>query len=144
VIVLLIYCVSHNTKYLSESDIYTNLSKTIILPSHRFTSVELDALKLPYLDYGLQVEKNTFLPSETHCVLPYDLTFAYALAVAITGKCQSISLVGCDGYESSDTRQAEMLKLLSIVCESMDDNLITALTPTTYPVLTSSIYAPSF
>jgi 4-hydroxy 2-oxovalerate aldolase len=138
------YCVSHNTKYLSESDIYTNLSKTIILPSHRFTSVELDALKLPYLDYGLQVEKNTFLPSETHCVLPYDLTFAYALAVAITGKCQSISLVGCDGYESSDTRQAEMLKLLSIVCESMDDNLITALTPTTYPVLTSSIYAPSF
>jgi 4-hydroxy 2-oxovalerate aldolase len=137
------YCVSHNSKFLSELGDYKNLLRPLILPAHRFTDKELDNVSNDFIDYGLTVEAEQFIVNDTNCVVPHDLTAAYALAIAINGCGQKISLVGVDGYELGDIRQSEMIELLARFKSLVPNISITALTPTSYPVLQGSIYAPN-
>jgi 4-hydroxy 2-oxovalerate aldolase len=137
------YCVSHNSKFLSELGVYKNLLRPLILPAHRFTDKELDNVSNDFIDYGLTVEAEEFIVNDTNCVVPHDLTTAYALAIAINGCGQKISLVGVDGYELGDIRQSEMIELLARFKSLVPNISITALTPTSYPVLQGSIYAPN-
>lgn len=136
------YCVSHNSKYLSENNTYKNLKSPIIMPAHRFTDEELSNISNEFFDYGLTVEPKQFLIQETYCSIPFDLTAAYALAIAFYGKALKISLVGVDGYELGDIRQSEMIELLSLVKQVAASTELTALTPSSYPIKQGSIYAP--
>lgn len=139
-----LFVISHNSKYLSDQHKYKFIQKTIVLPLHRFNSLELSALnpEVKLIDYGLKVQQGIFEPNNTYCVIPSELTAAYAIGVAITGEAKQISLVGFDGYEKGDPRQEEMTSLFMAVLNK--DNFIPfiALTPTTYPVNKGSIYAP--
>lgn len=135
-------CITHNIKYLSESEKYKSLSTPLILPKHRFTEGELNEIsKQKIYDFGFDSSSKTFEVREKFSSSPYDLTSAYALAIAICGKAKNISLVGFDGYDEGDIRQQEMIDLLSQVGEYYNED-IRSLTPTTYPVKKSSIYAP--
>lgn len=139
------YCVSHNSKFISQHKYYTNLKKTIITPLHRFTQEEkgLITYKDNVIDYGFEVSKNdAFNVSSTYCQIPYDITIAYALAIAKVSDASSISLVGIDGYKTSDHRQLEMIEMLSMYMRSQEAIDINALTPTTYPITQKSIFAP--
>lgn len=137
------YCVSHNSKFLSEQVVYKNLKRPLIMPAHRFTDEELENVSIDFVDYGLNVESDDFMVSETSCSVPYDLTVAYALAIAVHSQAKSVSLVGVDGYERGDIRQTEMFDLLSKFKSFAPELTIKALTPTTYPVEQESIYAPN-
>jgi 4-hydroxy 2-oxovalerate aldolase len=95
------------------------------------------------MSYGLNVDSNEFFVEANYCSVPYDLTAAYALAIAVHSKAKSISLVGVDGYERGDIRQTEMFDLLSKFKVFAPDLTIKALTPTSYPVEQGSIYAPN-
>lgn len=136
------YCVSHNSKFLSEQNAYKNLQRPLIMPAHRFTDKELNNVSNEFIDYGLNVEPEQFVVTETFCTLPYDLTAAYALAIALNGKAKKITLVGVDGYERGDIRQSEMIDLFARYKALAPETLIVALTPTSYPVSQGSIYAP--
>ena len=74
--------------------------------------------------------------------LPYGLVAAYALAVVSQGGAKEITLVGLDGFDPSDPRQTEMVEVLERFAEVHAAPPVTALTPTTYPVHASSLYAP--
>jgi len=137
------YSVSHNTKFLSEKDSYAKLKKPLILPVHRFTDSELDTIKGEYYDYGLVVTDNEFSVSDEICVIPFDLTAAYALAVTINGQAKSIKLIGFDGYDKGDLRQSEMIDLFNLIINRQPEIYIEALTPSSYPVKQGSIYAPN-
>jgi 4-hydroxy 2-oxovalerate aldolase len=137
------YCVSHNSKFLSEHNVYKNLQRPLIMPAHRFTDKELNNVSNEFIDYGLNVELDKFIVTETFCTLPYDLTAAYALAIALNGRAKKITLVGVDGYERGDIRQSEMIDLFTRYKALAPETLIVALTPTSYPVLQGSIYAPN-
>ncbi len=138
------YCVTHNTKFLSESGLYSRIDKPSILPRHRFSSLELAQISpaIAILDYGLEVTKDHFTIGEDYCVLPFDLTAGYALALAVAGDCSKISIVGFDGYDRGDYRQLEMIELLSLFKQASKIAPV-ALTPTSYPVEQGSIYAPN-
>ncbi|WP_242620307.1 hypothetical protein [Shewanella maritima] len=138
------YCVTHNTKFLSEKDEYNRITKPVILPKHRFTQEELSAFSsnVKLYDYGLEVNKGEFSAGDSMCVVPYDVTAAYALAIAYTMSANNVSLVGFDGYEAHDPRQLEMLKLWSLVENYAGFCDVVAITPTTYPITQGSIYAP--
>lgn len=138
------YCVSHNSKFLSESNVYIELNKPIILPSHLFSNQQLEAIskKGTLHNYGLKVIKNEFNVSDTFCVVPYEVTAAYALALASHTNASSISLVGFDGYERGDSRQNEMLEIIDLFKKIAPLKTLISLTPTSYPVEKSSIYAP--
>lgn len=136
------FCISHNTKFLSESSKYSDINKPIILPKHRFSDEELKMLPLNRIDYGISVEKDVYSVGEKHCTLPFDLTIAYAISSAVNGGASKISLVGVDGYASTDPRQLEMIKLFESMDEILKEKQVVALTPTSYPILQGSIYEP--
>ncbi|MEH6595068.1 MAG: aldolase catalytic domain-containing protein [Colwellia polaris] len=137
------YCVSHNSKFLSEGDVYKSLKSPLIMPAHRFSDVELNDITNEYHDYGFLVEDNKFIVEDEYCGAPFDLTFGYALAIASHANAKKISLVGVDGYELGDVRQSEMVDLIVRFKQFSPDSVMTALTPTSYPVKQGSIYAPN-
>jgi 4-hydroxy 2-oxovalerate aldolase len=138
------YCISHNTKFLAESDLYAGINKPSILPRHRFSAAEQAQISqdIAILDYGLQVTKDTFSIGDEYCVLPFDLTAGYALSLAVAGNCAQISIVGFDGYDRGDYRQLEMIELLGQFKQVAEISPV-ALTPTSYPLEQGSIYAPN-
>jgi len=137
------YCISHNNKFLAEKNLYTNIEKPIILPKHLFSPSELELLTDDFLDFGLEVESGVFRVNNTFCVLPFELTIGYALAVVANSKTKCVNLVGFDGYEPGDVRQIEMIELLNLINQDKVFNYFQALTPTTYPIKKASIYARS-
>jgi hypothetical protein len=62
------------------------------------------------------------------------------LAFGIASGVAKISVAGFDGYESTDPRQTEMIELIGKFRQTTDIDLV-ALTPTTYPIEQSSVYA---
>ena len=137
------YIISHNSKYLSQSESYLNIKKPIILPKCRFSSSELDVMSdLEIIDYGLMLEEGCLVSKNRFAKIPHDITVAYALALLMRSRIKTISVVGFDGYSESDVRQQEMVEILTLYSASTGSVEITALTPTTYPIKKSSIYAP--
>jgi 4-hydroxy 2-oxovalerate aldolase len=137
------YVVSHNSKFLSDSLIYKDLDKPIILPKCRFTESELIELSdIHMIDFGLKVEPSVLEVENTYATIPYDITSAYILTALIKSKPKSVSVVGFDGYESADIRHQEMIEFLSLYKAKNLSFELTSLTPTTYPINKSSIYAP--
>ena len=139
------YCVSHNSKILSEKAQYSQLKKPIILPLHLFSDEEMKALDGNQLiiDYGLNIDPDKFETYPTYTNIPNNTTVAYVLSVANVACSKNISLVGFDGYESSDPRQLEMIEMLNLFYNSFEGLSIQSLTPTTYPIHQSAIYAPN-
>jgi len=138
------HCISHNNKFLSEHDAYKTLEKPVILPKHRFSEAELTFFSedCKLIDYGLDVQSNCFSVNDTSCIVPFDITVAYAFSIAEVMKAKNVSLIGFDGYESNDTRQLEMLKTIALMKELDISKKLLALTPTTYPIEQGSLYAP--
>ena len=138
------YCLSHNNKFLSESEIYNTLVKPVILPKHRFNDEELTLFsdKCQLIDYGLEVQVGEFFANDSHCIIPFDITVAYAFSIAETMNANNVTLIGFNGYNSNDTRQLEMLETINLMHSFSISNHLMALTPTTYPLKQGSIYAP--
>ena len=138
------HCISHNNKFLSESDKYKTLKKSIILPKHRFSTTELQLFDedCKLIDYGLSIHKEHFSSTDKSCVVPFDITAAYAFSIAKMMNAKSVNLIGFDGYESNDNRQLEMIETISLMVNSLELPNVSALTPTTYPLQQGSLYAP--
>ena len=45
----------------------------------------------------------------------YNLTFAYAIAVALAGNAKEISIAGFDGYKKNQREQIEMQKTINMI-----------------------------
>jgi len=137
------FCISHNLKFLSDYSHYQQLNKPLIYPKHRFKEDEISQLNsLPdSIDYGVKIKRNNFISNADFCVIPYDLTIAYAISIAIRGQADRILLAGFDGYSSPDKRQQEMISLFQLIQEKNQTVEIIAITPTTYPITNGSVYA---
>ena len=137
------FCISHNIKFLADYRRYQELNKPLIYPKHRFKEHELSRLNasIHSIDYGVQIKEHTFMPHIDFCTIPYDLTVAYALSVALTAQAKRIILAGFDGYDAMDKRQQEMIRLFQLIQEQSQDKEIIAITPTSYPINKGSVYA---
>jgi 4-hydroxy 2-oxovalerate aldolase len=129
-------------KFLSEKDKYKGLTKPIILPKHRFNNLELDMLKgNELIDYGMAIESEKMVIHSSSCIVPLDLTTAYALALALNSGARLITAIGFDGYDADDVRHSEMIQVLSQYKKLNLEVELIALTPSTYPIEQGSIYA---
>lgn len=137
------YVISHNSKFLSDENRYKELQKPIILPKHRFTEEELEAFgRLELLDYGLDIVDNVFSSKSTFATVPFDITYGYILAALLQSNPRSIVCVGFDGYDKNDPRQQEMITILELYHQAQNSCNIISLTPTSYPFVKGSVYAP--
>jgi 4-hydroxy 2-oxovalerate aldolase len=136
------YVISHNVKFLTDAGKYRSLDKQIILPKHRFDEQEVNALKgVKYIDFGFSNESSNFEIHNRYVDTKFDYTSAYLLGVLAIGRPDKVTLVGFDGYESTDSRQQDMLKLFNQYNNLPNVPELLALTPSTYPIAKGSIYA---
>jgi len=136
-----IYISSNESKMIVEYDLYTQLKKPLVISKLLLAKVVNKSVTIKELwDYGLNIKRDTFSIDETECTLPYELSIGYALSLIDIGGGKNISLVGFDGYNRDDIRQARMYELLTLFREQSSIP-ITALTPTTYQITQGSIYA---
>ncbi|MEI8705625.1 aldolase catalytic domain-containing protein [Pseudoalteromonas sp. B62] len=135
--------ITHNFKFLSEKSDYPSLTKPIVYPAHRFSPEDFKLIPANNnIRYGLDVAKGVFNVKESSCVIPNELTIAYALSFALAGGATDITLAGVDGYDSNDSRQLEMIEFFELLKEQVIERLnIFSITPTTYPVNKGSVYA---
>lgn len=138
------YVISHNSKFLADAQRYQALNKPIILPVHRFSKDELSLISnLSLLDYGLTIKEGELSAYKTHSVVPSDITTAYVLAILLESNLLSVKAVGLDGYDKNDPRQQEMINILDLYAKHKASSELESLTPTSYPLVKGSIYAPN-
>jgi 4-hydroxy 2-oxovalerate aldolase len=93
-------------------------------------------------DWGMSVKSGQFEVSGTGCVVPSGVVAGYAIALATAGGASKVLLAGLDGFDHADPRQLSMCEMLTVAQSQPSTPTIVALTPTTYPVVESSLYAP--
>ena len=123
---------------------YGQLDHPIVLPMTRLGKlIDKYVENLEIFNYGLAVKPDTFEFHPTDCKLHLPYTICYALAIASQAGAKMISLVGFDGYTSDDPRQIEMNKIFDLYMKQKRSVPIVSLTPTTYRIPQSSIFAPT-
>lgn len=122
---------------------YKNSEKPVVLPKRVMSGKVINELgSTNVLDFDMKITEGCAQCFKTGCEIPYRLTVAYSLCLCKSGEAARVFLVGFDGYPADDPRQLEMLKTIEILKPIYGDTDIISLTPTTYPVIQRSLYAP--
>ena len=87
------------------------------------------------------LKQNSFKFNKTGAIVPRLYTLVYALSIATSGGANRILLAGFDGYGPTDIRTKMIDELLHLYSSSDGAKKLLAVTPTTYSVGSSSIYA---
>lgn len=131
----------HPIRLLADYEAYSKLPQPLITPASMLPSNILKSLSTKeLLDFGLQVQADTFTIEETYCIVPTLLVIAYALAVLASGKPQKIFLAGFDGYGADDPRNNEMNHILDIFRAQIPEIELVSITPTRYQLDQVSVY----
>jgi len=138
------FAACHPTRILMDASHYSELTKPIIIPTSSLPGSVREKLKdVEHLDYGVSVAQGKFNIESNTCEVPILLVAAYALAVATSAGANRILLAGFDGFNGADLRQSEMVEVFEAYYKVPGALPIIALTPTSYPVQCSSVYAPN-
>lgn len=131
----------HPMRLLADCAEHVKLPQPLITPASMLPSDVIESLSSKsLLDYGLQVQPETFEISETHCILPTSLVVAYALAALTSGKAKRVLLAGFDGYPAGDARNEETTELFEAYFQTGKGIDLTCITPTKYRLPTQSVY----
>ncbi|WP_146339486.1 aldolase catalytic domain-containing protein [Nesterenkonia sp. NBAIMH1] len=132
---------SHPIRLLADSEIHAELPQPLLTP---FSMLPEDAKaslgSKKVLDFGLQVQADTFAFDEKHCVAPTSLVMAYVFAAVASGEANSLYLAGFDGFPAGDMRNNQSQKILNQYTDHPQSVPVTAITPTTYDVVQTSVY----
>ncbi|WP_313462028.1 aldolase catalytic domain-containing protein [Pseudomonas nitroreducens] len=132
----------HPVRLLADCQQHTTLPQPLITPASMLPAPVRAALgDKQVLDFGVCIKGSTLEVGEHHCTLPTLLVFAYALAVAASGKAPVVHLAGFDGYGADDPRSHEVQQVLNIFAETLPDLKLCAVTPSRYTLKSKSIYA---
>jgi 4-hydroxy 2-oxovalerate aldolase len=126
------YIASNETRISVDSAKYNNLSKKIIVPELKLKKIKRDYKKINYLDYGVTLKNNLFKHYTNYAVLPHNLTFGYAMAVALEGQSKNITIAGFDGYKKNQLQQIEMQKTINLILQNNKSLNLKSLTSTKY------------
>ncbi|XGA79214.1 aldolase catalytic domain-containing protein [Halomonas sp. CH40] len=132
----------HPVRLLADCEAHTQLPQPLITPYSMLPADVRDSLaSKEVLDFGLNVQANSFAFAETHCTAPTSLVVAYALAVASSGQAERVVMAGFDGYSADDPRSREMHQLFEQYQQAENALPMTAITPTRYAINSASVYA---
>ncbi len=138
------YIAANQSRVSIESKFYSSVNKPIYTSKSLFSGNPNNKLITPNIkDYGLSIDKNQFSIDSNSCVIPFPLSAIYAFSIVSIGSAKKIQLVGFDGYEKSDYRQEEMVTAINMYKKDKNSVDLISLTPTSYPIIHSSLYAPT-
>lgn len=136
------YVACHPVRLVKEAARIAQLDRPLLAPAQLLEAVGVTHPG-EVLDYGLSVKEGAFAAGASGCEIPELLAAAYAAAAAIAGGASAILLAGFDGYGAGDPRQEAVGALLALVQAYAPQVPVLAVTPTTYAVRQSSVYAPA-
>jgi len=137
------YAAANNKRLVLDIKKYVKCSQPIFFPNRVLPKNILEELRgVDIRDYDMQVVPDNFTPLETGCKIPFLLSIAYAISLAISGNAKRIFFVGLDGYGIEGQRQVEMLHTFELIKRIYNPECLISLTPTNYPITQGSIYAP--
>lgn len=114
---------------------YENLKKPIIIPKVKLKKIKKNIKDVDYFDYGVLVKNNKFEFHKNFAIIPYNLTFAYAVAVALVGKAKSIAFAGLDGYKKNHRLTNEMQETIKVILKNNRSLKLKSLTDTNYSLI---------
>lgn len=123
-------------KFLSEIPRHLDSTRSLICPAYMYQY--LDRSDIRHINYGVEVGAD-YKVFENHCCLPHLLVFFYALSICKAAGCESVGLVGFDGYPAGDERNALNRDQLSVFQKSVDLDLF-SLTSNQYGIAEVGIY----
>ncbi|MEP4888647.1 MAG: aldolase catalytic domain-containing protein [Aliiglaciecola sp.] len=131
----------HPVRLLADCAAHVELPQPLITPASMLPPDVLQSLNgKKLLDFGLTVQPSSFESGKLAAVLPNSLVISYALAISSSGNANCIYLAGFDGYGAGDPRSEEMQNTLDLFNKTQNIKVM-SVTPTTYRIPTSSIYA---
>lgn len=132
----------HPVRILADSSVHVTLPQPLVIPASMLSENIKKAFRgKSLLDFGISIQENTFMFESNFCILPNSLVFAYALAIATSGKASRILLAGFDGYGADDPRTNEVNNLLYNFTQASNTPPVISITPTQYKISSSSVYA---
>jgi len=132
----------HPVRLLADCQHHANLPQPLITPASMLPADVTASLRgKEILDFGIAIKANTLEVHGTYCTLPSSLVFAYALAIAASGKANLVHLAGFDGYGADDPRTTEVQGILNVFKDVMPGFELCAVTPSRYALKSKSIYA---
>jgi 4-hydroxy 2-oxovalerate aldolase len=137
------YVTANGSRVLMESKYYLETNKPIYTSIRLFSDDPNFGHISKYIkDFGVTVKENSIKINNNHCEIPYPLSAIYALCLLSAGKAKKIYMVGFDGYEKNDNKQDNMIDAINQYKSNAKSIELVSLTPTSYPISKSSIYAP--
>lgn len=131
----------HPVRLRADCEEHVKLPQPLITPYSMLPDdVKSSLADKEVLDFGLDVQEETFAFGETHCTAPTSLVMAYAFAIAASGNCRCLYLAGFDGYPGEDPRNIEMNRVVKQFQASSAKLPIISITPSRYDVNKTSIY----
>lgn len=135
---LIDYRVSCHPHRLSSTSITKNSVATYIVPNLH-ESISVDYPKT--LHYDIELDKDKFLPKETHCVIPNALALTYSIAIATKNKeIKNIYLAGVDGYDNLSYKNNELNLTFQTIKRNTKCNII-SITPSALDIDIESLFS---
>lgn len=132
----------HPVRLLADCDEHARLPQPLATPASMLPKdVQVALAGKQLLDYGLYVNPEAFAFHDNFAQLPTSLVIAYALAIATSGKANSIYLAGFDGYSADDPRRQEADKIFHAYQSASGALPLLAITPTLYELASTSVYS---
>lgn len=132
----------HPVRLLADCEEHTKLPQPLITP---YSMLPIDVQQAlgnkEVLDFGINVQADTFEFADSYCTIPNSLVVSYALALATSGKAHQVMLAGFDGYGADDPRSKEMQHLFRTYRNNPLALQIEAITATRYNLKSRSVYA---
>ncbi|HET8893457.1 MAG TPA: aldolase catalytic domain-containing protein [Gaiellaceae bacterium] len=132
--------VCHPIMAVMDAHALRELGRPIFAPREFLHSLGIDPDNV--LDVGFSVVPGKLETGTTAVVIPQLLVAPYALAIAASSGARRVLLTGFDGFEPNDPRYGEMVEVFKLFSDLPDGPEIVALTPNTYPIPKTSLYAP--
>ena len=137
-----IYAACNPLKLIANTENYKNLKSPLAIPKTLINKeIKKKLKKVKIFDFGVGLEHNTFKFNKDGAILPRLFTLVYALSIATSGKSKRILLAGFDGYGTTDIRTKILDELLHLYSTSVGSRPLLAITPTTYGINSTSIFA---
>lgn len=136
----------HPVRLLADCKTHTQLPQPLITPYSLLPEEVQQALNNKHvLDFGLEIQADTFSFEDQYALIPSPQVVAYALAVFTSGKAKKVFLAGFDGYGHGDLRTQEMNKIFELYFKHLDNEcldkiVVQSITPTIYKLPSISVY----
>jgi 4-hydroxy 2-oxovalerate aldolase len=123
----------HESRLIFDSHKYKHIHNRLIVPrSLIHNSISANFKDMNLLNYEVSFEENIFQVFDSSCILPNQLSFAYAVAILLKAGFKKINIAGFDGHVEDKLNNKDIDHFLSILYKKYKGFTINTITDSSY------------